>query len=519
MLSDQHLRQRFSSIEDNLLTAIADGTLNTFQNNWSSLFTDFSRATFQLDPATLTIVHTVASNVLAIVDCYSSMQKKQDELSGQLQDDWDRILGGISHIHMDNAHTKEPPSPLADYSSPTSSDGNPLPAFIAPAYAWLLQNLHHPYPSLEIKTTMATQSNCPLSSISAWFTNVRRRMGWTAICRDHFRNSRADTLNAAYRAFIKEDPARRLSSEVTQAFMTMKVNAECLYSSVLTRSTLASDLDSIVWDMASCSRSISGTGRVKQSEQGGMELASESRNDQVSNQPPPLKRRDSKSQHFYFDPDVNCHSSSAANLSSQNCGKIFNDTTRATLARNKRRLSTSNLSDVAQHEDSRRPIKRLRTLHHDEAAFTPSSGVCSSSDESTTDTLAHTPRVALRKRRLSNAGTPNRPCGSPAPRVYAVSDPLPKSTVNRPDLDAWFETSFSTLFDLPPPADSEEFDQSMPWEVEFFKDYCIPQEPVDICGFLFYRFHSLVAEGHVSSFTPFIPAVRCTKWHSSSNHP
>lgn len=56
-------------------------------------------------------------------------------------------------------------------------------------------------------------------------------------------------IDAAYRALVEEDPRRMLSPELRHSFIAMKVVAEGLYSSILTRSTLAGDLDAVVKDM------------------------------------------------------------------------------------------------------------------------------------------------------------------------------------------------------------------------------------------------------------------------------
>lgn len=356
MLSDQHFRQRLSCIEENLLTSIANGTLNSFQRSWTSLFNDFSKATSQLDPATVAIAHTVASNVFAITDCYSSMQCRQEELSTKLHDDWDRILGDASQTH--NISPKES-IPLTDHSPTISSNDSSLPTFVPLAYTWLLQNLHHPYPSLETKSSIAAKSNGSLSSIGAWFTSVRRRMGWTAICRNHFRNCRTDTLDAAYRALVKEDPERRLSSEITQAFMEMKVTTECLYSSIFTRSALANDLDGVVGDVATCSMSTPLQAKESPDKLGptsgsGMHQASYR---YLSS------KRDTSIQRSELYPERSWSPSSVTsslNNDEYSDEAIDDEATSVTPARNKRRLSTSDLLDGVQYKDSCRPIKRLR---------------------------------------------------------------------------------------------------------------------------------------------------------------
>lgn len=127
-----------------------------------------------------------------------------------------------------------------------------LSPFIATAYSWLLDNVHNPYPSAQLKASIAETFGCSQKSVDTWFISARRRIGWTSLCREQFRNCRADALDAAYRALVRSDPSRPLTASVVQAFVVIKVNAEGLYSSTFSQSALARDLDAVVKDLTSC---------------------------------------------------------------------------------------------------------------------------------------------------------------------------------------------------------------------------------------------------------------------------
>lgn len=127
-----------------------------------------------------------------------------------------------------------------------------LTPFIASAYSWLLDNVHNPYPSAQLKASIAENCGCSQNSVNTWFISARRRIGWTSLCREQFRNCRADATDAAYRALVRSDSSRPLPASVVQAFVAIKVNAEELYSSTFAQSALAKDLDAVVKDLSAC---------------------------------------------------------------------------------------------------------------------------------------------------------------------------------------------------------------------------------------------------------------------------
>jgi len=239
------LQQRLACAEDDLLSAVllGESQLISYQTSWKGLLDDISTASAsgQIDDDVISMANVVASSVAAIANCFVNLEQKQRNLKEQLMDGMECIFQRMGPVDLPQSTscTNEPPS-----TTPSQ------PGFISLAYKWLLENIHNPYPSADVKLAIAQQSGCSVSSVSSWFISSRRRIGWTALCRDYFKNSRTDTLDAAYRAFVKEDPDRKLGSELAQAFMTVKVTAENLYSSIYCKSALAGSLDSVVRDVA-----------------------------------------------------------------------------------------------------------------------------------------------------------------------------------------------------------------------------------------------------------------------------
>jgi hypothetical protein len=241
---DEDIRQRFQQTEIALLDSISHGvdSLLSFEAFLGSLYADFSRcqATGELSEDTISIADLVASRVAIITQCFFDSNKTHEELRSQFLDGMGSILAGLNRVSI------SPPMPAAQNTQLLESS---LPPFIGPAYRWLLHNIHSPYPSPDTKASISGSSGCSLNTVSAWFISARRRIGWTTISRKHFDNRRTDTLDAAYRALVKEDPARVLPHAVFHDFMQMKAAAQDLYASIFTKSALAGDLDAVVKDM------------------------------------------------------------------------------------------------------------------------------------------------------------------------------------------------------------------------------------------------------------------------------
>lgn len=244
MDAQQLLRKRLACAEQGLLSALELGEtqLSSYNSLWSTLVDDVSLGSKDLTHDTLDIANVVASRVSVVAECFVDMYRTHEELTGHFQADIQRIL------HQTTELERQPRSP--------SRLDESVPPFIAPAYRWLLANLHNPYPSSDVKSSISCTSGYPQSSIDSWFTSARRRMGWTIICREYFRGCRSEAVDAAYRVFVKEDPKRPASSEVVQEFITMKVTAEGLYAATFNKSPLAGDLDNVVKDMTEDDRKI-----------------------------------------------------------------------------------------------------------------------------------------------------------------------------------------------------------------------------------------------------------------------
>ena len=366
-MHDVDLSQRLQFAENDFLTALGDDTnvLSSYHHTWSALPDLLSTATEtgSASDDRFILVNFVASRISKIASCFLDIKRGENCSTAQLQRDCDAMFHHMASLNL----RAQPKSLLQDntsgshcphtYSStPTPSAESSYPPFLTSAYQWLLDNLHNPYPTAEIKARIATASSCQVSSVSSWFINARRRIGWTTLCRERFSNCRADMIDAAYRALVEEDPQRTLSPELRHSFVAMKVAAEGLYSSTFTRSAFAGDLDAVVKDMKEDRESVE-VGEYSQVEQANLMKARviQTRGPHVTNRENLQTVRDS-----YTSPDRSITTSPVPALDhSVTDESEEEDVAPPIIAGSKRRWSfiepINQLSSTA-----RRPVKRLR---------------------------------------------------------------------------------------------------------------------------------------------------------------
>jgi hypothetical protein len=249
---EESIHQRSIRIESGLIAALEDrdvevvsASLDAFQDTLVSLRSDIylKEKSNEYDKATLDLSRDVAARVALLSQLLIDQQKESTTILSGLASDLDCIFASF-----------DPSPPLSQsLSSPELPDPQSYETWDQPyiprAYKWLLTHLHNPYPSNDVKVSISRSTKTPLDLITTWFMKVRRRIGWTALSRKHFSSSRSETLDAAYRALVQDDPKRPLESNIIFEFMELKVAAEGLYPGKYTESALARKLDAAVKDM------------------------------------------------------------------------------------------------------------------------------------------------------------------------------------------------------------------------------------------------------------------------------
>ncbi|KAF8140602.1 C-terminal domain of homeodomain 1-domain-containing protein [Boletus edulis] len=481
------LIQRLLFAENDFFTALESGSqmLASYNEAWSALPDALYTAskTGKVGKETFYLAHSVASRIANLANCFLDIRRGEESSTTSLQRDCDAMLHQMAALDLNTNPKPLQPDNSNDarcsrsHPSTTISNAEGLPPpFLVTARQWLLENVHNPYPSKEVKARMAATSSCQVSSINSWFINTRRRIGWTTLCREHFSNCRADMIDAAYRALVEEDPQRALSPELRHSFVAMRVAVEDLYSSTLNRSTFAGDLDTMVKAMTKENGEVAEVGKCRQAKQANLTKVVQ------DSYPSP-------------DPSVTSVTSSPVPTLSDSLtveSEEDDDVAPPVIAGSKRRRSSIGPVDHPSSIASR-PIKRLRTSATSQTCLLspPSStdGIDESSHHSSPvlphahSTLPETNRMfPSHKRCLFDAdamGIPKCPHGPmAAPHLQNVSDPSPGSNMeNELSIDDWFNANFDALFAIPPPVDATEPDFTAGWEVELFKDYSIPGNP------------------------------------------
>lgn len=430
---------------------------------------------------TLAVGDAVVSKVATIAKCFLEVGCKDEDLSSKLQVDIDEILSSTHSLHLSPSarssvlQTGKADFPLLKNSSVDMDTVSP--AYIGPAYLWLLRHIHNPYPPHDVKQSLALTCGCSLNSINSWFTNVRKRIGWTSLCRKRFRGCRADAVDAAFRALVQDDPNRPIGDELIRAFLAVKVAAEELYPSTFTESALTSGSNSVAKDVTVCSRQHGDSGIPRESARNKTYEGSQSSGRMRST----VESADEGG--VYID-SRSLTSSPMPSLTDDDSGGD-EDVVARPMAGKKRRVMSESQTDTSL--ETGRLRKRLRVSEHPAISLQaplhdtledPKDACHPLHDDPhpVVSTSSHCTETT-RKQWLPEGDVQGLPIDffgpDIRPRIHAVSDPLPRSTSDTFDIDEWFNAHFTSLFEFPAPV-STELDQTLPWEVELYHDYSIP---------------------------------------------
>jgi hypothetical protein len=216
MAMDSSVVQRLMLVEEGLLDAIINGTdLGQCAQDWSQLCIDIGAGALshQLQDTTLQLAHEVGSRVFILS---RSMYRASMTCHKAMND----LFAAMS--------LSEQPTDIPCTSVPRST--STLPLYVKPAYTWLMENLHNPYPSKHVKAKLSRESGCNVKDIDNWFINVRRRIGWNRVRRVHFANKRQEILSAAARFFGKTGGSQNLDPHLEMEFASIQNLAETLYN-------------------------------------------------------------------------------------------------------------------------------------------------------------------------------------------------------------------------------------------------------------------------------------------------
>ena len=212
--------QRFLQAEQDFVLAAQsdDQLLADFAEQWQTLQSDWESSRLEADSNTRQLVDAVATRVEELAgDIYliksRTLSLKDDLLSG-LED-------VFASLTLDDC-VEDPASKATVSTHPSPPDHGA----ISPSQ-WLLRNLHNPYPLPHIQFTTPTVGS---KHVKDWFAKARQRIGWTRLLRDRFAGCRSLAIDAAFRAFVRDDPVNPLDTDLRTAFLAIKSHAELVFS-------------------------------------------------------------------------------------------------------------------------------------------------------------------------------------------------------------------------------------------------------------------------------------------------
>ncbi|KAG6871901.1 hypothetical protein C0995_015195 [Termitomyces sp. Mi166 len=383
---DAKFRQQLAVIEKNLL-ALDSSSIGDFNHQWTTLVHDLRVAmdSESLSSTTVKAAHSLANRVSLVIQSFLDLEILAEKLMSSLLDEFSPTLN------------RPPPTPLSE--TPDVS----VPSYIKPSYDWLVENIHNPYPSPDIRDAIARKSGARRKDVDNWFMNTRRRIGWNDARKTHFANKRADIIDAATR-FSANDEKLSLSQGAEHSLISIIKNAKDLYHDRFNETVLATRLDAAVKNLTPETKAEAKAERIRQAQ---------------------LR----KNQDLY--PSPNRSPEPARPLTDLCDGEVDNTVTQhiSMTSRKRRNLSDQESAELDPCKGSK-PEKRARPPDP------PSISSCALT-------------VASQKRRLSESDgevVPKRPRHlSTKSRLQTVSDPLPLSnslSFDESSFDGWFQQIF-----------------------------------------------------------------------------
>nr|AGS09320.1 a1 homeodomain mating type protein [Heterobasidion parviporum] len=475
-MDDSTIQRQLLRVEQNMLDGVAKGpqALKSFYESWASLGRDIECAirNRSLGSGTYSLVKVVSARVEVLAEAFLGLHSDTDSLADDLMSELSDTLTqfGLSEdpsilVTPDHQHHPKKKHLLTDLATPR-------PSSYASAYDWLLDNLHNPYPSPDVKSQLAQAHGLSSKAIGAWFKQVRQEIGWSTLSGEIFSGSSSKTARAANLAYISRDPD--LPENIRHAFRVVRDKLEHLPVSSRTPGKDAGSADAQTLQKLESMRNqvVDGTSVREEIDREIEQLREKSKEAEPSPPSPlPLSETLLSIPASPFTPDTS--------------DEEEDTTPPPPVAGCKRRLDSATDTSSDGLEISRdRPVKRSRTdktnpissselpqtrLSHNSptpiqvptpppSSSTPTHHLTQPNVKTTERPASPVPFIS-RKRRLSDAGLsrpePKRPRGVlKGPRAYAVSDPLPAGlggdTLESLSSDGDWAGLFSTNHHTPP---------------------------------------------------------------------
>ena len=219
------IRQRFLQAENDFLSAPRSDNshLADFAERWQTLWSDWELCLHEADHETRQLVEEVAARIEELASDFYLLESQTLSLKDDLLNSLEDVFAALTLEDND--------APQADPVSDTATTITAFPTerdTISPSQ-WLLHNLHNPYPLPHVQ--FSTGRSASSKHTKDWFSKARQRIGWTRLLRDRFAGCRSLAIDAAFRAFVRDDPSNPLDDDMKTAFLAIKSHAELVYGS------------------------------------------------------------------------------------------------------------------------------------------------------------------------------------------------------------------------------------------------------------------------------------------------
>lgn len=217
------IRQRFLQAEDDFLSAphLNNKHLADFADRWQTLWSDWESCLHEADHDTRQLVDDVVAKIEELASDLYLLESQTLSLKDDLLNGLEDVFASLTLDEVTVAQTDMSSGEAAAITTSSAECDTVSPA------QWLLHNLHNPYPLPHVQ--FSTHRSTGSKHTKDWFSKARQRIGWTRLLRDRFAGCRSLATDAAFRAFIRDDPDNPLDEDLKTAFLAIKSHTELVY--------------------------------------------------------------------------------------------------------------------------------------------------------------------------------------------------------------------------------------------------------------------------------------------------
>lgn len=226
-------RTRLLNSEADFLKALSSGgtALDAFDQQWAVLRDECERAQEQgtLSKSDLELAVGVASRIGIVGDAFAELYATSAQITSSLLADVETILTQLS---LDDVVVERLPSTIIKESPEHNSiPRNRLPPYVPSAYAWMLYNLHNPYPPSSLKRNWAKGASLSTRAMDDWFKAIRKKIGWVTFTKSRFKGSRCLAVSAAESVLLDDASDSSIPFEVQADLLSIRSRLDALYRS------------------------------------------------------------------------------------------------------------------------------------------------------------------------------------------------------------------------------------------------------------------------------------------------